>query len=403
MRTATIHRSSDLLNAGDPVRRPRLVGEHDDGRGARHVAQDLRVRPRRGLVRGDDQATGVVHAAVAVPGQPPVRRGEHGRDPLAARVQRGAPGPRRLLGRQRLAEPRGHLLARAGAPARRPGVGEEDHRPHHAVGQRLRVAVRVVRAAAQQALAVRDVVDERDRVVVAAERRPGQRQAARRRRERLAHALAPRPRVARVVHLVEDHQRASGLRAVAVQHRVRGDAGVGDGDAGVVRRRRTGRVAEVRVQRDPDRRRGDRPLVLEVLGGGDDGDRGDRPVGQQLGGHAQREGGLARARRRDGQEVLRPGGEVAGQGTALPGAQRASGRRDTGFGRVRYGATRVPLVADRVGSRSATRKLGTRLHGVGQGTGRRTRVAGRAARPHHGAPVPPPARPRCGTASSGAS
>ena len=78
--------------------------------GCRDVAQDLRVGPRRGLVRGDDQAAGVVHTAVAVPGQPPVRGGEHGGDPLTAGVQRGPPGPRRLFGRQRLAEPCGHLL-----------------------------------------------------------------------------------------------------------------------------------------------------------------------------------------------------------------------------------------------------------------------------------------------------
>ena len=208
-----------------------------------------------------------------------------------------------------------------------PGVGEEHHRPDHAVGQRLGVAVGVVGAAAQQALAVRRVVDERDRVVVAAERRPGQREPARRGRERLAHPLAPRARVARVVHLVEDHQRAPGLGAVAVQHRVGGDAGVGDRDAGVVRRRGAGRVAEVRVQRDPDRRRGRRPLVLEVLGRGDDGDRGDRPVGEQLRGHPQREGGLAGTRRRDGEEVLRPRRQVAGQRAALPGAERAAGRR----------------------------------------------------------------------------
>ena len=144
-------------------------------------------------------------------GQPPVGRREHGRHPLAARVERRPPRPRGLLGGHRLAQPGGDLLARAGAPARQPGVRQEDHRPDDAVGERLGVPVRVVGAAAQRAVAVGQVVDERDRVVVRAERGAGERQAARGGLERLPHRLAPRPRVAGVVHLVQHDERAPRL------------------------------------------------------------------------------------------------------------------------------------------------------------------------------------------------
>jgi hypothetical protein len=181
----------------------------------------------------------------------------------------------------------------------------------------------VVGPAAQRTVGVGQVVDERDRVVVAAERGAGQGQPANGRLEGLLDRVPPAAGVPGVVHLVEHDQGAPVLGAGPVQQRVRGDTGVGDRDAGVVRGGASGRVAEVRVDGHPDLGRGLRPLLLEVLGGRHHGDRVDHPVGAQLGGHAQREGRLAGPGRGHGQEVLRGRGQVAGQRAALPGPERA--------------------------------------------------------------------------------
>jgi hypothetical protein len=197
----------------------------------------------------------------------------------------------------------------------------------------------VVGAAAQAAVGVREVVDERDRVVVAAERRPGEGEPPRGTVEGLLDPVTPRARVARVVHLVEDHEGAPVLGAGAVQERVGGHACVGDGDAPVVRGGGPRGVAEVRVERDPDACGRSGPLVLEVLGGGDHGDRVDQPVGDQLGRHPQRERRLTGTGRRDREEVLRRGGEVAGERAALPGAQRSCGGSDLLVLRGRRGHT----------------------------------------------------------------
>ncbi len=52
----------------------------------------------------------------------------------------------------------------------------------------------------------------------------------RRRFERLPDGIAPAQRVAAVVDLVEDHERARGLRELAVRRRAHGDLGVGHHD-----------------------------------------------------------------------------------------------------------------------------------------------------------------------------
>ena len=149
-----------------------------------------------------------------------------------------------------LAEAGGELLAGAVAPARLTRVGEEDDRADDAVGERVGVAVRVVGLRALVTLVVRFVGDERDGTVVAAERGSCEREAAGRVAVRLADRVAPALRVAAVVDLVEDHQRASRRRAGMMLERVGGALRVRDHDTVVVRRRLSGRVGEVGVERD---------------------------------------------------------------------------------------------------------------------------------------------------------
>ena len=115
-------------------------------------------------------------------------------------------------------------------------------------------ACRVARAVGLRGCAARrrrrGGVDERESVVVGAERGAGEREPPRGGFERLPHRLAPRPRIARVVHLVEHDERPPALRAGPVQQRVGRDARVRDGDAAVIGEGGAGRVAEIRVDRD---------------------------------------------------------------------------------------------------------------------------------------------------------
>ena len=144
-------------------------------------------------------------------GDPVVHRGDDVRHPLALGVQRGPPGLHLHRLGAGLRQRRGDDLAGGVPPARRPGVGGEDDRPDDGVGQRLLVAVGVVGAADQAALALEAVLlvaDEGDALVgLGAERRPGQAQPAGRAPEGLLGRLAPGEAVTGVVHLVEDHQR----------------------------------------------------------------------------------------------------------------------------------------------------------------------------------------------------
>src|SRR3954463_9717112 len=97
--------------------------------------------------------------------------------------------------------------AGGGPPARGAGAGGEEDRTDDGVRQRLLVAVRVVGAADQAALAFEAVLlvpDEGDALVrLGAERRPGQAEPAGRAPERLLRCLAPGEAVTGVVHLVE--------------------------------------------------------------------------------------------------------------------------------------------------------------------------------------------------------
>ena len=167
--------------------------------------------------------------------QPLVGGGDHRGHPLAGGVERGAPRPRGLLGGQRLAQACGVLFAGAVPPARLPGVGEEHHRPHHAVGESLGVAVGVVGLRTQHPVGAGRVGDERDGAVVAAKGCARQGKSARGIAEGLADRLAPGLGVTTVMYLIEDDQGPALLGAHPVQRGVRGDLGVGDQHAVILR------------------------------------------------------------------------------------------------------------------------------------------------------------------------
>ena len=120
----------DLAGAG------LLVREHHRGRLARDAAQQLGVGAGGLLVARDHQPARVGDVAAYLR-QPPVGGRQHLRDPRAARVQRGAQRLRGEVLGERLAEPGGDLVAGAGAPLQVAGVGEEQHRAHDVVGERV--------------------------------------------------------------------------------------------------------------------------------------------------------------------------------------------------------------------------------------------------------------------------
>ena len=257
--------------------------------------------------------------------QPLVGGGEHRGHPVAVGVERGAPGLRGDVLRVVLAEGGLPLLALARAPAHRAGVGQEDDRAHDAVTQRAAVAVGVVGLRDPDAAVVAQVAHERDGRGVRSERRAGERQPPRRRLERLADRVAPAERVAAVVHLVEDHERALRLGERAVQGCLDRDLRVGDDDAVELPRFARVPVAELRVEPDAGAVRGIRPLPLEVLGRRDDGDAVDDALLQQDAGEPQRERGLAGARRRGDEEVAVRRREVVVERLLLPRPQRGDG------------------------------------------------------------------------------
>ena len=238
----------------------------------------LRVRPGGLLVGGDHETAGIGHATRPLHLQPGVGRSQHLRHPVALGIQSGTPRLRDEVLRHRLTETGRQLVTGTRAPPRLAGVGEEHHRPHDAVSERVTVAVRRVAPGPQQPVAATLVVDERDRVVVGTEGRAGEHQTAYRRLERGFDAVAPRPRVTGMVDLVEDDERLAGHRAAPVDRRGHADLGVGhDGAVEVMRRVHVG-VAERGVELDADQPGRLRPLRLEVLGRRDDRDRVDGAV-----------------------------------------------------------------------------------------------------------------------------
>lgn len=141
--------------------------------------------------------------------------------------------------------------------------------------------------------------------------------------EGLQTGLAPGLAVTGVVDLVEDHEGLALLDPVPVQHGPHTDTGVRDGDPVVVLAERPRAVLGIQLDADPRGRL--RPLLLEVLGGRDDGDLLDDVVVQHPGRQRQREGRLAGCRGGDRQEVTRLLLDVLLHRALLPGAQLAGG------------------------------------------------------------------------------
>src|SRR3546814_440022 len=103
--------------------------------------------------------------------------------------------------------------------------------------------------------------------------------------------------------LIEDYQGAAVLGSHPMASRMRRDLRVGHDDTLEVRTGLARAVAETRIEGDTRACGSCGPLVLEMLGGRDDGDLIHGAVGQQFGGDPQAERRLACTRGRDRQEV----------------------------------------------------------------------------------------------------
>ena len=277
------------------------------------------------LVGGDHEAARVGHGAAHL-FEAHVGGSQDSGDPLALGVQRSAPGLLHHVLGERLAQAGADLVARAGTPGHLPRVGHEQDGTHDAVLEGVTIAVGVVRARTSDALLVLLVGDEGDRRGVGSEGRARQSQAARRVREGLAHAVAPREGIAGVVDLVEDDEGAVGAGARRVNGRVGADLRVGDGHAVEVRAGNALRVREVGVDVDAEARGARGPLALEVLGGAHNGELVDDAAGDQLGRERQGEGRLTCARGRDRQKIARRGRHVPARRAACQRVRAGSSR-----------------------------------------------------------------------------
>lgn len=280
--------------------------------------QQFGVIARLVLIGGDDQAARIGHTGGAQLSQPGVGGNEHLRHPVARGVQGGAPGPSGVFGAERLTQAGGVLVAGAVTPVRLTGVGEEDHGPHHAVGERLGVTVGVIGARLLESGFIGLIGDERNLGIVAAEGRTGQRESSGRIPEGLLDRLTPALRITGVVDLVHDHQRAPVRGAHPMLERMRGHLRIGHHHTVVVRGGRAGRIGEVGVELNAHPRRRPGPLMLEVLGRRDDRHLIDGAVGQQFRRHTQRESRLTGARGGNRKKIARLARQIFGESPALP-------------------------------------------------------------------------------------
>ena len=246
--------------------------------------------------------------------------------PLAAGVERGAPGRRLDAAGRRVRQRRRDHLARAVAPARDARVGGEHDRAHDAVGERLAVAVGVVGDARERAVAVGLVADEGDPLVGAgAERGAGEARAgawpARTPAPTASPHDSPSPAWCTSSSTTSERSpvRAACRAGLPRDLRVRRDVAL---DVGA---HRTDGVRQRRVEPQPGPGGRLGPLRAQVVGRADDDDPVDGPVGEQRRRQRQREGRLARAGRRGDEEVLRGRPRGRPRAPALPGAQRQRG------------------------------------------------------------------------------
>ena len=136
-----------------------------------------------------------------------------------------------------------------------------------------------------------------------------------------------------MVHLVEDHERATVEHELLVHRGLDGHLGVGDGHTVVVPSGSDVTIAEGGVQANRHPGGGIRPLRLQVLGRGDHDDAVDDVTPQQFRREAQRERGLAGAGGRGSEEVARTGTRTVGavhrevqvERFRLPGTQTLCG------------------------------------------------------------------------------
>ena len=232
-------------------------------------------------------------------------------------------------------------VARRGAPLHLAVDPREVDGPHDtAVAERVGVPVGVV-GVGQVTLGGGVIAHERDLGAVAAERGARQRQPACAELERSLDAVAPRPFVASVVDLVEDH------------HPLGGDAAhlLGGGPRGELLERRDDPVdvtcdalsrGPVGIELEPEPVGGERPLHLEVARRRHDHEPARRalpgPV-RQLGARTgERERRLAGARGRDREEVGVGAGTEQLERCALP---RTEGDGAHGVGVAGLGALGV--------------------------------------------------------------
>jgi hypothetical protein len=121
-----------------------------------------------------------------------------------------------------------------------------------------------------------------------------------------------------MMDLIEDDQGFALLGAHPVQRRVRGDLGVGNHHALILRRGLGAGIGESRIQGKTVPLRSLRPLDLQVLGGHHYGDLLDGPMAKQFGRDSQRERRFPGSGGGHGQEIARLGGQVLHQRPALP-------------------------------------------------------------------------------------
>jgi hypothetical protein len=214
----------------------------------------------------------------------------------------------------------------------------EQHGADDAVFECPAVAVVVVGDRGAQTLLIGQVLDERDRRVVAAERRTAQQETPRGDSVRVSDRVAPAERVAAVVHLVEDDEGAGVGDELAVHARFHGDLRVGDDGTVIVPGEIRALVAETRIQPDAHARGRVGPLRLQMLGRADDDDSVDLTALPQLARDRQGEGRLACARRRGDEEVALVLLEELIERLLLPGTEGAgrAARGTLGIGRTQH-------------------------------------------------------------------